>query len=198
MRFGSLLLIAIGSVGVTTACSDDTLIATNEATGGGGGAAGAAGTDAGAAGSGGGAAGSGGSAGNTGGAAGSTGGAAGSGGCTPGEKQTVGTCQKCGSSRRTCKAGGTWGDPVCEDQKECSPGDKTTTGCSDPCAEKNCGASCTFGSCEKKSTAKCLYNGGTEWQCCGAKKWQYCSKDTCDWFPCDACSSSSSCYTKCT
>lgn len=87
---------------------------------------------------------------------------------------------------------------MCEDQKECNPGEKSATGCTDPCAEKSCGSSCTFGACGKKSTSKCLWNNGSEWQCCGAKKWQYCSKTTCDWHACDTCPSNSSCYTSCT
>ena len=195
----AVLVVALGG-GAALACSDDTYIATNETLGGGGGvqSGGAAGGGAGGAAAG--AAGTAGAAGS-GGVAGSTGGAAGSGGtgateCKAGDKQDLGTCQKCGTSRRTCQADGTWGDPVCEEQKECNPGEKTTSGCSDPCAEKTCGASCTFGACGKKTGATCLYEGGSNWQCCGAQKWQYCSS-ACDWHPCQTCSSASSCYTKC-
>lgn len=199
MRAVFAILLAATGATVALGCSDDTYIATNESLGG---AAGGGGTSAGAGGGGaaagaGGGAGVAGAAGSTGGA--STGGAAGSGGtCTAGEKQDLGTCQKCGTSRRTCQANGTWGDPVCEDQKECNPGDKTTAGCSDPCAEKTCGSSCSFGACGKKTGAVCLWENGNNWQCCGAKKWQYCSKDSCDWHPCQSCSSGSSCYTQCT
>jgi hypothetical protein len=174
------------------ACSDDTYIATNESLNGGNGGASLGGS----AGSGGGAndAWPGGSAGLAG-AAGVAGvaGAAGSGGgttgqCTPGEKQDLGSCQKCGTSRRTCDATGKWGNPACEDQKDCNPGE-TAGGCTDPCAEKLCGSSCTFSACQKKGSAVCLYKAGSSWQCCGAGKWQYCSSTTCDWFPCQACAS---------
>jgi hypothetical protein len=197
----SLFLVALGISGAA-ACSDDTYVATNEtletggstssggstSTGGASGAAGsvATGGDAGMAGLAGAA-----------GEAGAAGGGGATGVCTPGEKQDVGTCQKCGTSRRTCDANGAWGTPVCEDQKDCNPGDKTTTGCTDPCAEKVCSNSCTFGSCGLKSGAKCLYESGTNFQCCGADHWQFCNKDTCDWYACQACSAGSSCLTAC-
>ncbi len=202
MRVLCAVLVVASGAGTVLACSDDTFIATNETLGGGGGATSGGTAGGGAGGAATGAAGTAGAAGGDG-AAGGMAGAAGGGGsggattCTPGDKQALGTCQKCGTSRRTCQANGTWGDPVCEEQKECNPGDKTTSGCSDPCAEKTCGASCTFGACGKKTGATCLYEGGSNWQCCGAKKWQYCSS-ACDWHPCQTCSSASSCYTKCT
>lgn len=206
----SLVLLTACAILVAAACSDDTYIATNESLGGGGGptggaaGSGAGGNDGGGAGGvagGGGSAGtpSGGSAGTTsGGTAGTTNTGGTTGTCTPGQKQDVGTCQKCGISRRTCAANGSWDPPVCEDQKECNPGDKTTSGCSDPCAEKTCDAACAFGACGKKTGASCLYNGGNEWQCCGTNKWQYCSSSTCDWFPCQDCpAASSTCLSKC-
>ncbi len=166
--FGSLTLLA---------CSDDTYVATNEtATGGTGGAAGSGLQDSGW---------------PTGGSAGAAG-AAGSGGsteCTPGTKQELGTCQKCGITRRQCDADGKWGGPVCEDQKDCNPNDVTTVGCSDPCAAKVCSSSCTWGDCGLKPGAVCLYKSGTSFQCCGSGKWQYCNDATCDWYPCQSCSS---------
>lgn len=195
--FGVVLVSAV-VVGGVVACSDDTYIATNESLGTGG-AAGGGGFAGSSAGSGGSAAGAAGAAGGDGAAGASTGGSdAGDSGteCTAGAKQDLGTCQKCGTSRRTCKADGTWGDPACEDQKECNPGDTSATGCSDPCAEKTCGATCSFGACGKKTGATCLYESGTNWQCCGSQKWQYCSS-SCDWFSCASCPSNSSCYTKC-
>ena len=202
-----LALLVASACGVAGAgCSDDTYIATNEPVGSGGSSSGGAqtgGTAGVADGSFGGAAGStagaGGAAG-TAGAAGTpnTGGTGGTGTeCNPGKKEDVGTCQKCGTSRRTCDASGTWGSPVCEDQGACNPGDKTTSGCSDPCSEKTCGASCAFGSCGKKSGATCLYESGTNFQCCGTDKWQFCNSATCDWFACQACSAGSSCLSAC-
>lgn len=204
-RAAPFLLLSLGAL-LVGACSDDEYIATNETLSGGGGTPGTGGASTGGASTGGTpSAGAGGEAGAAGGAgsggvsgsAGQAGSGGGGGECTPGQKQDVGTCQKCGTSRRTCDAGGTWGTPVCEDQKECNPGDKTTAGCSDPCAEKTCGATCSFGSCGLKSGKKCLYESGTNYQCCGTDHWQFCNKDTCEWHPCAPCSAGSSCLNVC-
>ncbi len=107
--------------------------------------------------------------------------------CTPGETQTLGTCERCGTTRQTCLPDGTWSEPICEDQKECNPGDFIAD-CAEPCEARICTAECTFGTeCTIKPGAKCLWNTGNTWQCCGVDHWQYCNKDTCDWHPCEAC-----------
>lgn len=86
---------------------------------------------------------------------------------------------------------------MCEGQGDCKPGDKTGTGCDDPCADKTCDQSCHWGGCQKKSGAVCLYEKGTNWQCCGTDKWQFCNDSTCDWYPCQACQAGSSCLNVC-
>ncbi|HMR10889.1 MAG TPA: hypothetical protein PKA88_34160 [Polyangiaceae bacterium] len=174
-------------------CSDDTYVATNELL-----------DDAGTAGSGGGGfAGSAGSAGTAGSAGSGTGGASGAGtggttgACTPGQKQDVGSCAKCGTKRQTCDASGQWGPEQCEDQGACNPGDEDTAACSDTCEAKTCKNDCSWGACGLKSGAKCKYNSGSEWQCCGTNKWQFCNSATCDWHPCADCGASSSCQNAC-
>ncbi len=171
-------IAAIGLMAVfaSASCSDDTYVATNELL-----------DDAGAAGSGGNAGGSSGSSGA--GAAGGFAGAAGSAGagtggstgsCTPDEKKDVGSCAKCGTKRQTCDASGQWGPEQCEDQKACNPGDEDTAACSDVCEAKKCKNDCTWGACGLKTGAKCKYNAGGEFQCCGTDKWQFCNSATCD------------------
>lgn len=202
----SLALAGLGILVLAAACSDDTFIATNEigdedsGSGGssGSGASGgqSSGGDAGMAGLAGaagdpGSGGSAGSSGGSGGSAGSGGGSGGSGGgtqCTPGTKENLGACAMCGTSERTCQSDGTWGAPQCTGQGACEPGQTSTSGCTDGCDEKTCTSSCTWSACKLKAGAKCLYKAGTSFQCCGAGKWQFCSKTTCDWFPCAACS----------
>lgn len=179
-------------------CSDDTYVATNEllddagsaGVTGSGGASGSAG-----AGAAGGFAGGAGTAGSAGSGAGGTGGTTGT--CTPGQKQDVGSCAKCGTKRQTCDAGGNWGPEQCEDQGACNPGDEDTAACSDTCEAKTCKSDCSWGACGLKSGAKCKYNSGSEWQCCGTNKWQFCNSATCDWHPCADCGASSSCQNAC-
>ncbi len=175
---------------LTASCSDDTFIATNEVEVEGGADAAAGGSSGGAAGM----SGAGGEAGLAGEAG--MGGAAGTTGCSPGETQDVGTCAKCGTKQQTCDANGQWGPDECVGQGACEPG-TTTGGCSDPCQEKTCQNDCTWGSCKLKSGAKCLYESGTNFQCCGTDKWQFCNKDTCDWYSCQSCNGSSGCLNSC-
>lgn len=185
------LIVAPGALG---GCSDDTYIATNELP-----SAGAGGTSSGGATSSGGMPGSGGS-GALAGAAGMAG-AAGDGGnpgtggssgvCTPGQKQDTGSCGQCGTKRQTCDANGQWGPEQCEGQGVCTPGGEDLGACSDPCEAKACESNCTWSACKLKAGAKCSYKSGTNFQCCGTKKWQFCSSSSCDWFPCADCASCS-------
>lgn len=181
---------------LVVACSDDTYIATNElpedgGVAGGGGFAGNAGA-AGAAG----VAGTAGVAGVAGGTAGAgTGGSTGV--CTPGETKDVGSCANCGTKRQKCDANGQWGAETCEGQGACNPGDEDKAACSDPCQAKKCQNDCTWSACGLKTGAKCKYNSGTEFQCCGTDMWQFCSSTACDWFPCSPCGASSGCQNSC-
>ncbi len=103
-------------------------------------------------------------------------------------------CGNCGTRIRTCSTLCEWGTfGACSGQGECAPGAETTTGCSDPCQAKTCGSNCTFGACGLKSGATCEFNGGSNFQCCGAGKWQFCSSSTCTWFPCQSCQGNCSC-----
>jgi hypothetical protein len=124
------------------------------------------------------------------------GGAAGGGAaCTPGEKKTLGTCEKCGTSTQTCDANGVFGPPTCEGAGVCAPGE--TAGCSDPCAAKTCGSDCKWGGCGLKAGATCLSEGGTNFQCCGSDHWQFCNASTCNWYSCAPCTAGSSCLSAC-
>lgn len=180
---------------LTAGCSDDTFIATNDididagseaSAGGSSGAAGAGGES--------GVAGMAGMAGIAGMA-----GAAGGGGttaCSPGQTQDTGTCAKCGTMQQTCDQSGAWGPDQCVGQGACEPG-ATTGGCSDPCQEKVCKNDCTWSACQLKGGAKCLYESGTNFQCCGTDKWQFCNATTCDWYSCQSCNGSSGCLNSC-
>jgi hypothetical protein len=173
------------------ACSDDSYIATNNANVvDAGNSGGEAGEESG---------GSGGSSGGVSGSAGSaSGGSAGGGGaCTPGEQQVLGTCEKCGSSTQTCDENGSWGAAECLQQGACTPGETSTSGCSDPCSDKKCGTDCSWGTCGLKSGANCLYEGGSNFKCCGVDHWQFCNASTCDWYSCQPCAAGSSCLSAC-
>jgi hypothetical protein len=123
-RLGAMALLATAAV---SACGDDSYIATNEI------------VDPDAA-SASGAAGAGGSAGQA------SGGSAGSAGCTPGDTLEVGSCEKCGISRRVCDASGEYGPPVCEEQGECEAGAEETAACGNcGSSKRTCGSSCTWG-----------------------------------------------------
>ena len=102
--------------------------------------------------------------------------------CHKGKCQgTALACPSTGCGTASCVAGkcvasGTTG--------VCKPGDVGT--CADPCEEQLCGANCQWQACAIKASAKCVYKSGTNHQCCAAGSWQFCSKLTCDWYPCQA------------
>lgn len=189
------LALVASSTAYFTACGGETYIATNnENVEDSGSSGGEAGEGSGGVSSGGSA--SGGESGEGGVAGAAQGGAAGSGTeCTPEEKKTLGTCEKCGTSTQTCDANGAFGPPTCEGAGVCAPGE--TAGCADPCAAKTCGSDCKWGGCSLKAGATCLYENGTNFQCCGTDHWQFCNADTCNWYSCAACSAGSSCLSAC-
>lgn len=115
--------------------------------------------------------------------------------CEPGETQTLGLCEKCGSEVRTCDENGQWAQSTCEAQGDCNPGD--VVGCAEPCEEQVCGADCKLSACQLKAGAQCKWNGGTVPNCCGTDAWQFCNKTTCQWFPCEACKTGSTCFSAC-
>lgn len=186
--------LVVASTAYFAACGGETYIASNnenvEDSGTTGGEAGqGSGGDSGSGGS---------SSGGESGSSGTAGGAAGSGGtCTPGETKTLGTCEKCGTSTQTCDSAGTWGPPTCVGAGPCSPGETSASGCSDPCSAKTCGSDCQWSGCGLKAGAACMYEGGTNFQCCGTNKWQFCNADTCNWFSCADCAAGSSCLNAC-
>lgn len=109
------------------------------------------------------------------------------GACTPGEKDTQ-PCGNCGEQTRTCNDSCQWGGfGGCQGEGVCAPGATEQSDC-DGCSQKVCSNSCTWSACKLKSGSKCEWKNGTSFQCCGGGQWQFCSKTTCDWFPCAACS----------
>jgi hypothetical protein len=49
-----------------------------------------------------------------------------------------------------------------------------------------CSSSCQWSACKLAAGAACEWKSGTNFQCCGSKKWQFCSS-SCQWFPCANC-----------
>ncbi len=107
-------------------------------------------------------------------------------------------CGNCGtqSHTRSCSSSCQWNAwpawSTCSGQGVCAPGAQSTS-CGDPCAAKVCSSSCQWGACGLKPGAQCLYKNGSNYQCCGTKKWQFCNSDpplaggsACSWFPCQA------------
>ncbi|NUN12296.1 MAG: hypothetical protein HUU55_01525 [Myxococcales bacterium] len=110
--------------------------------------------------------------------------------CVPGQTETqTQACGNCGkqSRTRTCETGCTWGAwgawGGCGSQGVCSPNTKQP--CPD-CQEQVCLSNCTWSACQLKAGAACVWKNGTNYQCCGKGKWQFCSKE-CQWFPCANC-----------
>lgn len=104
----------------------------------------------------------------------------GQGSCSPGETQSDSqSCGNCGNQtrNRTCNGSCSWNSwsawGQCSSQGACAPGDTTDSDC-DACAEKTCTSSCEWSQCNLKPGAQCLHQGGTNWQCCGSGKWQFC------------------------
>jgi hypothetical protein len=180
-RIASTLLLGLAFTSAS-ACGGETVIATNDALGGASSVGGEAGAppdsdDAGSR---------------------HSGGAAGNGPaeCTPGEVQTLGACEQCGTESRTCDPSGQWEPSVCENQGKCVPG--TVVGsCDDPCDEQLCGDDCNPGTCQLKVGAACKWNNGSVPHCCGVDAWQFCNPNTCQYFPCEACKPGSSCFSAC-
>ncbi len=110
--------------------------------------------------------------------------------CTTGDACSDGSCHgtpldcssqgtACGAA--TCVAGKC---VVSGSGGACKPGD--VAACSDPCQTNTCGADCAWQGCALKAGAKCAYQAGNDHQCCAKGSWQFCSKTTCDWYPCQA------------
>ena len=126
------------------------------------------------------------------------------GACKPGATETASQgCGNCGtqSHTRTCNASCAWGAyggwSTCTSQGVCLPG-AVDGNCGDPCQSRTCSGSCAWGACGLKSGAQCLWKNGSNFQCCGVKKWQFCSKvqdgttAACHWYPCQ--STTSACF----
>lgn len=108
------------------------------------------------------------------------------GACAPGQTDSEG-CGNCGSRTRTCGQDCSWGAfGACNGEGPCAPGQTMPGGC-DPCSVQVCQGNCQWGGCQLAAGNVCEWKNGTNFQCCGAGKWQFCSKSTCNWFPCAAC-----------
>lgn len=119
--------------------------------------------------------------------------------CAPGEsdRQTE-SCGDCGGSRErmrscntaTCEWDG-WGDwSACSVVGECVPGDVRDADC-DRCAQQVCTASCEWSDCQLRTGATCLWEGGSNWECCADGAWHFCLPDTCQWSSlCEDCTGS--------
>ncbi len=124
--------------------------------------------------------------------------------CAPGQtdSQSQG-CGNCGtqSRSRTCTAQcgwgayGSWGG--CGGQGPCTPG-ATDFNCGDVCLAKVCQSNCQWGGCGLKPGAACAFKNGSNYKCCGTKKWQFCAGKNdggtaaCQWYPCQ--STTSACF----
>jgi hypothetical protein len=104
---------------------------------------------------------------------GSYGSCTGQGVCSPGQTQSQ-ACGNCGTQSRSCSSSCTWGSyGSCTGQGVCSPGATTQSGC-DVCAQKTCSSSCQWSSCGILPGKNCLWESGTNWECCGVHKWHFC------------------------
>jgi hypothetical protein len=167
---GMTLLAAAAVAG----CGDDSFIATNEIIDPDAGIAGGAG-----------ASGTGGQSGGSGSAGMPSGGSAGRGGaCTPGDTLELGSCERCGVSRRLCDASGQFGPPVCEQQGECEAGAEESAGCGNCGSNKRtCQNNCTwgaFGSCSGEGVCN---PGATQAGGCDSCSHKECT-DKCQWSAC--------------
>ncbi len=107
--------------------------------------------------------------------------------CSPGQSETT-NCGNCGHASRTCQANCQWGATgSCTGQGVCAPGTTTQTGC-DVCAQKTCSTSCQWSACALLPGKTCLYEDGTNWECCGYGRWHFClppryGEAGCRWSP---------------
>lgn len=109
--------------------------------------------------------------------------------CTAGAQESESQpCGNCGTQtrKRTCTNVCSWGAwsawSDCAGVGVCMPG--ATEACTEGCEVKTCSNSCQWGACGLKEGAVCSWKAGTNYQCCGDGKWQFCSSKTCNWFPC--------------
>ncbi|MCU0656416.1 MAG: hypothetical protein MUF64_14545 [Polyangiaceae bacterium] len=105
--------------------------------------------------------------------------------CEVGEQDSL-PCGNCGQQARVCNNACAWENSgSCSGQGVCAPGQTQPGGC-DGCSQQECTEQCTWGACKLKPTSKCEWKNGSNFQCCGAGKWQFCSQASCDWFDCAA------------
>jgi hypothetical protein len=94
--------------------------------------------------------------------------------CTPAEVGTRGCGTRCGTHTRACNGSCAWDDWTgCTGEGECSPDETAASDC-DPCAQRVCSSSCSWGGCELRSGSECEWNSGSHWRCCAAGSWQFC------------------------
>ncbi len=89
--------------------------------------------------------------------------------CTPGEKQNLGACDKCGTSERTCSSAGQWNAPTCENQGACKAGEMQTQPCGTSCGAqtRKCESGCTWGGWSTCVPGGVCTPGQKETQPCG-------------------------------
>ena len=112
--------------------------------------------------------------------------------CTPGEVQNEqDSCGNCGTRTRsrTCSGGCTWGSwtpwSSCTGQGSCSPGSVET--CDEKgCEQRSCSAACEWSACQLAPGAECVWDQGSNFNCCGGGVWQFCSS-SCQWYECQSC-----------
>jgi hypothetical protein len=110
--------------------------------------------------------------------------------CTTGDVcskgKCAGTAMDCSSQAGACGAASCVGGKcvVSGGAGVCKPGDVGT--CADPCETRICGTDCQWQACGLKAGASCAYKSGLNHQCCAPGSWQFCSKTTCNWYPCQA------------
>jgi hypothetical protein len=111
------------------------------------------------------------------------------GACSPGDTDEV-ACGNCGTQARLCLDSCVW-EPsgACENEGPCAPGEVQDCMCSSSsvkdacCGEQVCNDSCAWDPCELATGNECIWEGGTEWRCCGdpgEKTWEWCLS-SCKW-----------------
>lgn len=113
--------------------------------------------------------------------------------CEQGETKQE-ACGTCGTITHTCNDACEWESGACESTGVCTPGEIRDCMCSTNfgntvcCGAEVCNANCTWDPCALAQGNTCDWNGGHEYRCCGAGKWEYCLS-TCQWSgQCESCS----------
>lgn len=106
--------------------------------------------------------------------------------CTAGTPDRKVGCGNCGELLQSC-VNGQWVDVgSCAGEGVCSVGQIQAGSC-DGCSQQLCGDTCQWGPCTLRPGAQCEYQNGSNYRCCGYKRFQFCLP-TCMWSTlCDPC-----------